>query len=585
MIYNNASLAFEVTSLTKTNIKTAIQFSTQDINTARLIFSLTKDGVPLSLSAVTGKLVLVMADGSRFIRSVEISNKVEGIVQYVLSAEEIRHSGDVQAELNLYYANKQALSVHKFSFTIDKALIDTDIVPVAEYYIDEFEALRQKINGLYDEVIETVEELRKKFEDLENVETKQGAQEKADKALADSRAYTNGHATRTDNPHSVTKGQIGLNNVDNVKQAPLDQFQAHAADGTRHISKVERDKWNGGQLFSLTDSDGSSKTITETNLDDIKMSGMYYISMQHTKNKPANYGQLIVVQRTRGTSPTFVQVFIDTVGEGTPTYVRSFSTEGVWSKWSQIETVTGAQAKVDAHANKKDIHVTQSDKNKWNAGQIAKLTKDDGKRTQLANETDILALSSGFYYASGTSVKNNPVANDSSWFNYDVIEGDSGRKSIIAWRSYDNTLWHTTVHTDGVFKGWKRIITSTDFESNAWREPTLKNGWTNYTDSSDGDQTQYKVRYSKDAAGTVSVEGAMAKGTVGSGVVAFVLPEGYRPGRAFQWLGVSSQLGMNGIPQYHRLLVDVNGQVIIESCSNTQRPNEYISLGFQFKAE
>ncbi|MEC0385860.1 BppU family phage baseplate upper protein, partial [Bacillus velezensis] len=312
--------------------------------------------------------------------------------------------------------NKQSMSVHKFSFTIDQALIDSDIIPVAEYYISDFESLKQKINELYDETIKTVEELREKFADLENVETKQGAQEKADKALADSRAYTNGHATRTDNPHSVTKGQIGLNNVDNVKQAPLDQFQAHAADGTRHISKVERDKWNGGQLFSLTDSDGSSKTITETNLDDIKMSGMYYISMQHTKNKPANYGQLIVVQRTRGTSPTFVQVFIDTVGEGTPTYVRSFSTEGVWSKWSQIETVTGAQAKVDAHANKKDIHVTQSDKNKWNAGQIAKLTKDDGKRTQLANETDILALSSGFYYASGTSVKNNPVANDSSWF-------------------------------------------------------------------------------------------------------------------------------------------------------------------------
>ncbi len=52
MIYNNASLAFEVTSRTKTNIKTAIQFSTQDIETARLIFSLTKDGVPLPLSKI-----------------------------------------------------------------------------------------------------------------------------------------------------------------------------------------------------------------------------------------------------------------------------------------------------------------------------------------------------------------------------------------------------------------------------------------------------------------------------------------------------------------------------------------------------
>ncbi|MCY7423547.1 MULTISPECIES: phage baseplate upper protein [Bacillus amyloliquefaciens group] len=581
MIYNNAPLAFEVTSWTKTNIKTAIQFSTQDINTARLIFSLTKDGVPLPLSAVTGKLVMFMADGSRFIKNVEIVDKVEGIAEHVLSPEEIRHYGDVQAELNLYYENKQALSVHKFSFTIDKALIDTDIIPIAEYYIDDFEALIAKVNELYDEAIETIEELRKKFEDLENIETKEGAQEKADKALSDSKAYTDEHADRTDNPHSVTKDQIGLNNVDNVKQAPLDQFRAHDTNGIRHISQAERDKWNGGQLKKLTDDQGKYLVSIQDGLDfhkivdELDQSFFFYTS---------NTGVNVPSLSTRG-----IYIGFKTYGEALAmdyaggTWRKTLKASG-WTDWIQIETSDGAQKKVDAHANKTDIHVTQSDKNKWNASQIAKLTKDDGKRTQLANETDILALSSGFYYASGTLVKNNPVANDTAWFNYDVIEGDSGRKSIIAWRSHDNTLWHTTVHTDGVFKGWKRIVTSTDFESNEWREPTLKNGWTNYTDSSNGDQTQYKVRYSKDAAGTVSVEGAMAKGTVGSGVVAFVLPEGYRPGRAFQWLGVSSQIGMNGIPQYHRLLVEVNGQVIIESCSNTQRPNEYISLGFQFKA-
>ena len=287
MIYNNAPLAFEVTSWTKTNIKTAIQFSTQDIDTARLIFSLTKDGVPLPLSAVTGKLVMFMADGSRFIKNVEIVDKVEGIAQHVLSPEEIRHYGDVQAELNLYYANKQSLSVHKFSFTIDKALIDTDIVPIAEYYIDDFEDLIVKVNELYDEAIATMEELRQKFSDLENIETKAGAQEKADaaetntkaytdlhannktihitaddrttwnakettlgsqdkadKALVDAKAYTDTHANRTDNPHAVTKEQIGLANVEDIKQASFTDFQAHNYNQVRHISADERKVWN-----------------------------------------------------------------------------------------------------------------------------------------------------------------------------------------------------------------------------------------------------------------------------------------------------------------------------------------------------
>ncbi|MGY5350914.1 phage baseplate upper protein, partial [Bacillus subtilis] len=300
MIYNDASLSFEVTSRTKTNIHTNIQFSTQDIDTARLIFTLTKDGVPLPLSAVSGKLVMYMADGSRFIKNVEIVDPIAGVAQYVLTSDEIKHYGTVNAELNLYYANKQALSVHKFSFVIDRALVDTDIVPVAEYYIDDFEALVAKVNELYDEAIATMEELRQKFSDLENIETKTGAQEKADKAeanakaytdvhannktihitaderttwnakettsgsqskadkaLGDAKAYTDTHANRTDNPHGVTKAQIGLANVSNVAQAAKTDFDTHVSDTVKHITADERTKWNGSQLLKITNDVGN----------------------------------------------------------------------------------------------------------------------------------------------------------------------------------------------------------------------------------------------------------------------------------------------------------------------------------------
>lgn len=287
MIYNDAKQSFEITASTKRKITTGIQFSTQDIDTARLIFTLTKDGEPLPLSAVSGKLVMFMADGSRFIKNVEIVDPVGGVAQYVLTSDEIKHYGTVNAELNLYYANKQALSVHKFSFVIDRALVDTDVVPVAEYYIDDFEALVAKVNELYDEAIATMEELRQKFSDLENIETKPGAQEKAnkaeanakaytdvhannktihitaderttwnakettsgsqskaDKALGDAKAYTDTHANRTDNPHGVTKAQIGLANVSNVAQAAKTDFDTHVSDTVKHITADERTAWN-----------------------------------------------------------------------------------------------------------------------------------------------------------------------------------------------------------------------------------------------------------------------------------------------------------------------------------------------------
>ncbi|WKT37499.1 BppU family phage baseplate upper protein [Bacillus amyloliquefaciens] len=375
MIYNNAPLAFEVTSWTKTNIKTAIQFSTQDIDTARLIFSLTKDGVPLPLSAVTGKLVMFMADGSRFIKNVEIVDKVEGIAQHVLSSEEIRHYGDVRAELNLYYANKQALSVHKFSFTIDKALIDTDIVPIAEYYIDDFEALIAKVNELYDEAIETIEELRKKFEDLENIETKAGAQEKSDKALMDSKAYTDEHADRTDNPHSVTKDQIGLNNVDNVKQAPLDQFRAHDSNGIRHTSQVEKDKWNGSQLFKLTQDTGAAKYMTGVDFNTVTDTGFYYMSGATTAlNAPVNNnGYLLVHNYSTYAYQEYTSYSSnDSTSSGRRKFMRNkVASSDSWTSWRELESVEGSQSKVDAHANKTDIHVVQADKDKWNSPWVA----------------------------------------------------------------------------------------------------------------------------------------------------------------------------------------------------------------------
>ncbi|MEC0315515.1 phage baseplate upper protein, partial [Bacillus subtilis] len=62
------------------------------------------------------------------------------------------------------------------------------------------------------------------------------AYEKADQAEANAKAYTSEHAAKTDNPHKVTKAQIGLSNVDDVQQASKIEFKAHDDDTTRHIT-------------------------------------------------------------------------------------------------------------------------------------------------------------------------------------------------------------------------------------------------------------------------------------------------------------------------------------------------------------
>ncbi|MCV9371184.1 phage baseplate upper protein, partial [Bacillus paralicheniformis] len=67
MIYKNSEVHFDVNSQIKRSVSANIQFSTQDIDTAKLAFSLTKDGVPLPISKAThGKLFMRFADGSKF---------------------------------------------------------------------------------------------------------------------------------------------------------------------------------------------------------------------------------------------------------------------------------------------------------------------------------------------------------------------------------------------------------------------------------------------------------------------------------------------------------------------------------------
>lgn len=208
-IFKNGVLPFIVDAYDQSVYDSKIVFSTQDIGTARLIFKMRKDGVPLPLSAVEGKLVLLFSDGSKHIRNITLLDKVEGVAEYILNKEEIKRYGRVQASLNLFYKNGQSLSVHEFNFDIKKNLIDENIVPAAEYYIEDFQTLKTEIerklaeleadiNKCTDELKEQLNRMKEKLDDIDAVETKEGAQQKAKNALRDAKAYTDNHALDAD---------------------------------------------------------------------------------------------------------------------------------------------------------------------------------------------------------------------------------------------------------------------------------------------------------------------------------------------------------------------------------------------------
>ncbi|MEC1262491.1 hypothetical protein P9D34_19100 [Bacillus swezeyi] len=293
-------------------------------------------------------------------------------------------------------------------------------------------------------------------------------------------------------------------------------FNAHLKDNTMHITVNERMKWNGSQIFNITNEDGQGKVFIGE-ADDFHVVLPQYTGLIHfTAAAGAQNGPDTAVRGIWTCDHTGSYGQAIAFDHANKTYRKAIS-GGNWSEWEELESVSGAQLKVDAHANNAVFHITGEERKKWSNAQLYKVTTDNGSRAKLANGTDILTLPTGFYFAAGHVVQNNPVPNDSSWFNYDVIETDAGRKTIYAWRSYDNTLWHGTVHTNGIFKGWKRIVTADDLEP-SWTDVPLKNG------ASHGDR---KVRCAL-MGGLLLLEGEII---TKRGVVFGTLPPAYRPSK------------------------------------------------------
>ncbi|AHC42394.1 MULTISPECIES: phage baseplate upper protein [Bacillus amyloliquefaciens group] len=241
-MYKTGSVPININTNPINGRSTNIQFMTQDTGSAKLFFSFTKDGVPLPLSAVDAKIVLLYDDGSFYKKSLAITDKVNGTAEYVLSNAELKHYGTVKAEIKLYYTNGQALATSFFTFSIAKTLEDQNIVPTADYYIDDFETLRDGINHIVEEISQTVEELQKKFADLEAIETKEGAQKKADAAEEKAKAYTNEHANNEEKHIAAAERKAW-----NAKETPSGaqkKVDAHANDQEKHVSAADRKAWD-----------------------------------------------------------------------------------------------------------------------------------------------------------------------------------------------------------------------------------------------------------------------------------------------------------------------------------------------------
>ncbi|MEC1370632.1 BppU family phage baseplate upper protein [Bacillus velezensis] len=324
-MYKTGGVAFDINANRTNGRTTSIQFMTQDTGSAKLSFSFTKDGTPLPLSAVDAKIVLLYADGSFYKKSLTITDKMNGKAEYVLSDEELKHYGAVKSEIKLYYTNGQALATSFFTFSIAKTLEDQNIIPTADYYIDDFETLKDGINHIVEEISQTVEELQKKFADLKAIETKEGAQKKADAAEEKARAYTDEHAD--DQEKHIAAAERKAWDAKETPSGAQKKVDAHANDQEKHVSAADRKAWDAKE----TPSGAQDKVNTHANNTDIHVTAedqAYWDDMTR-QFKAHNYNQerhiSAAERKTWNGAATYANIMLKngaTAGTRTPMYAK-----------------------------------------------------------------------------------------------------------------------------------------------------------------------------------------------------------------------------------------------------------------------
>lgn len=175
-------------------------------------------------------------------------------------------------------------------------------------------------------------------------ETPEGAQAKVDE-----------HAKRTDNPHGVTKAQVGLGSVANYGVAS----QAEAETGTANNkymtplrTKQAIDVLAMGLLRDVGLS-GPAKDISNSDLNTLNKTGFYQGNPLDNAPEGGNFRWNVI--HIEATSQYALQI-VSRVS-ALNMYYRVRTNSSTWSAWEKIETESGAQAKANTVQSNLNSHI------------------------------------------------------------------------------------------------------------------------------------------------------------------------------------------------------------------------------------
>ncbi|MCM2674104.1 hypothetical protein NDM98_00275 [Shouchella plakortidis] len=294
---------------------------------------------------------------------------------------------------------------------------------------------------------------------LSENETVVGAQLKADDAAT---LKVKEHADQDDNPHKVTKAQVELGNVQDYPVAT--KAQAELGNHTASYMTPHRTK----EAIQTLATSNLVNTISRKLASDLPRTypmGVTSFSTGNDSSWPTTYGTVMTI---RNADNSTLQYHIRWNNSGSTMRIRSSrDIDNVWQDWVEIETVAGAEARIN-----KAIE---------DNAQSPIVTKDGTPKINLTSG-DFLdhmsKLSNGVYtfYASN-DVKNIPNPNQSYRGIFHKVSANFG---WLVGQDWDGNNYSNFLNT-GNWRGWKDSETTSGAQAKVNAHANNKNNPHNVT--------------------------------------------------------------------------------------------------------
>ncbi|TES56196.1 hypothetical protein E2L07_05790 [Halalkalibacterium halodurans] len=194
-----------------------------------------------------------------------------------------------------------------------------------------------------------------------------------EKGIKDANDDINNHKLQTNNPHRVTKAQVGLGSVDNVRQASKQEFDAHKndkanphgvtksqvglgnVDNLKQATKEEFDahKNNTNNPHDVTSEQVNLKTIgwaADTPYDQLPK-GMTVTQIPTSSGYPLSNGTLITNNVSEFRCNQILFSHSKTVG--VRMLFRVYHHDAGWSEWKEVSATDGDYTNLRARATTK----------------------------------------------------------------------------------------------------------------------------------------------------------------------------------------------------------------------------------------